>query len=394
MRFESPRVAFRRHALAMRLTLAAVGTFVVGLALGGALHVLSVAVVPTTVATLSLLAYARLVASTRAEAGALDVSPEGVMLTRGHSTTTIAARDLSAAWVVPSAAGASVEFLRANGDVFSAELRSVPDAHLALAAAGIDARKRAVRVLLGGRWDGLGYGLATVLFVLLQGAPMFLLFSLLARLDATSTLALAVTLLTAACMVGARLLGPAEITVGADGVSWKRGFSRGFVAHRDLASVDVWHGNDIVLRKRSGETVLITHSRRDPARVAGMVDLIRSAMARIEGGGDAQFELLDRGGQTLEHWRASLRALVSARAYREAGLTRDDLSRALDAPDATAERRLGAAFALAATGDAEALGRVRVAADACASEGLREALRGIARDEVDEATIAKAMRGA
>lgn len=377
----------------MRCTLAAVGTFVVGISLGGALHALSIAVVPTAVATLSLLVYARLVASPRAEAGSLDVSPDGVMLTRGGATATLAAKDLSAAWVVPSTVGASVEFLRANGDVFSAELRSVPDAHLALAAAGIDARKRAVRVLLGGRWDGLGYGLATVLFVLLQGAPMFLLFSLLARLDATSSIALAVMLLTVACMVGARLLGPAEITLGADGVSWKRGFSRGFIPHRDLASVDVWHGNDIVLRERSGETVLITHSRRDPARVAGMVELIRGAMARIQGAGDSHLELLDRGGRTIEHWRASLRALVSARAYREAGLTREDLSRALDAPDATVERRLGAAFALVATGDSEALARVRVAADACASDGLREALLGIARDEINEATITRAMRG-
>ncbi|MFO0645901.1 MAG: hypothetical protein U0326_06660 [Polyangiales bacterium] len=395
LRFTSPRVALRRHSLAAKLTVAALATFAAGIGLGATLGALPLTVIPTVVMTFAMLIYARVVAGAkRGEAGAIEVSPAGITLERASSREVFEAKEFTAGWVVPGSAGASVEFLRANSDVLTAEVPSAEDGHAALAAAGIDARRRAVRVLFGGRWDGLGYGIATVIFVLLQGAPMFLLFSLLMRLDARSTAALGFSLLAAACMLGARILGPAEITVGADGVSWKRGFSRGFIAHRDLASVEAWHGNDVVLRKRSGELVLITHSRRDPARTAGMVEMIRGAMARAQGGPSAAFELLDRGGRSLDLWRDALKALISGRAYRDVTLTRDDLSRALDDPEATPERRVGAALALAATGEPEAIERVRVAADACASDALREALRGIARDEVDEAAIAKAARGA
>ena len=75
-------------------------------------------------------------------------------------------------------------------------------------------------------------------------------------------------------------------------------------------------------------------------------------------------------------------------------LTREELSRALDDPDATPERRVGAALALVGTGDPEAHERVRIAAGACASDALREALQCIARDEIEEEVIAKGTRGA
>ncbi len=394
LRLASPRLAIRRHALAARVTVAALALFAGGMALGAALGALAAVTVPTVVATVATLLYARYLArGGRRQAGALEVSPAQLVVERGASRVAIAGRELTAAWVVPGAASAAVEFLRANGDVVTADVASSEDGHAALAAAGIDARRRAVRVLLGGRWDGLGYGVATVLFVLLQGAPMFLLFALMAKLDSATTATLGLGLLAVACLLGARILGPAEVTVGADGVSWRRGFSRGFVAYRDLASVDAWHDNDIVLRKRSGEIVLITHSRRDPARTAGLVDMIRGAMARASGGSHAALGMLDREGRTLDEWRESLRALVAGRAYRDVALTRDDLARALDDPEATPERRLGAALALVSTGDPDGRTRVRVAAEACASDALRDALQGIARDEVDDGALARAARG-
>ncbi len=393
LRLASPRLSIRRHALAARATVASLGVFAGGIALGVLLGALTATIVPTVALTVGLLVYARYVAGGgRAEAGVLEVSAHSLVVERPRSRVTVAGEEVTAGWVVPGLQGAAVEFLRANGDVITGDLSSIEDGHAALSAAGINARKRAVRVLLGGRWDGLGYGLATVLFVLLQGAPMFLLFAILTHLDGTATAALGAGLLTVACLLGARILGPAEVTVGADGVSWKRGFSNGFVPYRELASVDTWHGNDIVLRKRAGSMVLITHSRRDLGRTAGLVDLIRGAMARATGSSYAPLEMLDRGGRPLAEWRAALQALTTGGAYRAVGLTRDDLARALGDPDATPERRMGAALALVTTGDPDDRTRVRVAAEACASETLREALEGIARDDVDESAVARAAR--
>ncbi len=390
---ESPRIAVRRHARAARLTVGALASFVACVGVGALVGVTSAGVVAAVTSAIALLIAARVTASGRgATAGTLTIRRDGMHVARGDERVALPVGEVGAGWVVPGASGASVEFLQGNGDVWSVALPSSEVGHAALAAAGIDHRKRAVRILLGGRWDGLGYGIATVLFVLLQGAPMFVLFVLLAHLDAVATTALAVGLLAAASLLGARLLGPAEVTVGADGVSWKRGFSHGFVAFRELASVSTWHGNDIALRKHSGAMVLITHSRRDPARAAGVVELIRAAMIRASDGGSATLSLLGREGRSVDAWREALRALVQGGAYRVAGLTRDDLERALSNPEVTSEQRLGAAMALMATGAPESATRVRVAADACADDSLRAALHEIAHDEYDEHTLTLAAR--
>ena len=169
LRLASPRLSIRRHALAARATVASLGVFVGGIALGVLLSALTATIVPTVALTVALLVYARYVAGGgRAEAGVLEVSSHALVVERPRSRVSVAGSDVTAGWVVPGLQGASVEFLRANGDVITGELASIEDGHAALSAAGINARKRAVRVLLGGRWDGLGYGLAVGKWMIIQ----------------------------------------------------------------------------------------------------------------------------------------------------------------------------------------------------------------------------------
>src|SRR5262249_10580900 len=77
-------------------------------------------------------------------------------------------------------------------------------------------------------------------------------------------------------------------------------------------------------------------------------------------------------------WRSALGALARRGVdYRAAGLSPDDLSALLASPDATPERRLGAALALAASKHPAAPERIRIAAAQCASERLRVALESV-----------------
>jgi len=388
-RVPSARITVQRRALASRLRVLSLAAFVAGAGLSipfhraGALALVGVAVAA------ALLGWARRVSSgARAFAGVLELSPGevAVLPERGARAVVTGVR---AGWVVPGAAGARVEFVRDDDDAVTADVASPEEGHAALAAAGVDPSRRAVRLLLGGRWDGVGFGVVTALFVLLQGTPVFLLLALSLGLSGPTTVALGLGLLALATVVGGRMLGPAEVTLGADGVRWRHGFSRGYAAWRDVSGVEAWHDQGILLRRRGSAPVIIPHAQRDGGRLAGVVALLRRAWERATGSPRAPLEALDRRGRSLVDWRDALRALLASAAYRQGSVTPDDLAATLVDPAASAERRLAAAMCLHDAGSPGAATRIRVAAEACASDDLRAALERAAEGDVDEATAAR-----
>jgi hypothetical protein len=115
-----------------------------------------------------------------------------------------------------------------------------------------------------------------------------------------------------------------------------------------------------------------------------------------EAGSEAEGALaqLDRGGRSASAWRAAMRALLAApENYREQAVTRDALVEVLESPGAPAERRVGAALALAGADDPETRTRIRVAAGACADERLRIALELAASDGLDDDGIGRVLDG-
>lgn len=389
VRVSSTRIVVQRQSLATRLRALALATFVVASALAVA------SVVPGPVSLLGVgamialfLAARRLGSAAPARRGALDLSPGRVEIACEDGTRATLSEPC-AGWVVPHAEGADVAFVRADDDAVIARVATPEEGHAALAAVGIDPARRVVRLLLGGRWDGVGFGIVTALFVLLQGTPVFILIALALRLSGATTLALGLGLLSLATFLGGRTLGPAEITLGADGIRWRHGFSRGYAAWRDVVGVEAWQDQGILLRRRGGARVIIPHSHRDPQRLAGVVALLRRAWERAGETARPPLEALDRRGRTVDAWRESLRGLVSGVAYRRETLTADDLIATLDDPSAPAERRLAAAMCLHDVAAPDAVTRIRVAADACASDELRVALERAAVGEVDEATAAR-----
>jgi hypothetical protein len=62
--------------------------------------------------------------------------------------------------------------------------------------------------------------------------------------------------------------------------------------------------------------------------------------------------------------------------------------------DAPPGRRIGAALALGSSGHPEAREKIRAAAEACASQGVRVALERAAEDDLDDATLERALEEA
>lgn len=387
-RVVSARITIQRRALAARLRLLGLVTFSAGVggaaALGGNLALGAAGVA----AFVALVAWARRL-STAAPAfpGSLSPSPGEVVVHReGHGPTVVGA--ITAGWVVPVEGGARVELVRDDDDAVTVDVATADEGHALLAAAGVDPSRRALRVLLGGRWDGVGYGVVTALFVLLQGTPLFVLVALALHLTAGATAMLGVGLLVLALWLGGRMLGPSEITLGADGVGWRHGFSRGFARWRDVLGVEAWHDQGILLRRR-GAPVIIPHARKDRDRIAGVVTLLRRAWARATVDPRASLDALDRQGRTLDAWRQALRSLLANASYRQGSLTPDDLVATLHDPAASPERRFAAALCLRDVDAPAAVTRIRVAAEACASDELRDALERVALGTADDATAAR-----
>ncbi|MFO0605268.1 MAG: hypothetical protein U0324_18965 [Polyangiales bacterium] len=388
-RVPSARITVQRRALASRLRVLALAAFVAGAGLSIPFHRAgTLALVGVAVAAAFLVWARRVSGGARAFVGALEISPGevAVLPERGARVVVTGVRT---GWVVPGAAGARVELVRDDDDAVTADVASPEEGHAALAAAGVDPSRRAVRLLLGGRWDGVGFGVVTALFVLLQGTPVFLLLALSLGLSGPTTVALGLGLLALATGVGGRMLGPAEVTLGADGVRWRHGFSRGYAAWRDVSGVEAWHDQGILLRRRGSAPVIIPHAQRDGGRLAGVVALLRRVWERAAESPRAPLEALDRRGRTLADWREALRALLASAAYRQGSVTPDDLAATLVDPAASAERRLAAAMCLHDAGAPGAATRIRVAAEACASDDLRAALERAAEGDVDEATAAR-----
>ncbi len=203
-----------------------------------------------------------------------------------------------------------------------------------------------------------------------------------------------------------RLRDVARVAVGRDGVALARGGTLRFIPYGDLAEVD-WDEYGVNLELRDGDEVTLpvvnAEGLRDPrdASVARMMarrdalhDRVRSELARWRSSPVTHQEqpataLLDRQGRSLTAWQAGLRELVSVtgQGYRRVSLDREDVTRIVEDPRASVERRVAAVMALAPEGDADVRARVRAVVDGCALDPVRVAIDRAACGELDEDTL-------
>jgi hypothetical protein len=102
---------------------------------------------------------------------------------------------------------------------------------------------------------------------------------------------------------------------------------------------------------------------------------------------------LMRGSRTFIEWRDALVAAACApTAYRGATSVVEALWRVLEDPDAPREARAGAAVALRRQVDDDGCERMRVVAQTCESPKLSIAVETLIGDDVDEASLVRALQ--
>jgi hypothetical protein len=365
--------------------------------------VLAVALIPPLAAAVGLwgllpMAVAWLVWTTyggrpRLRAGDITVQPSTLVVrTAGRAPLTLPRDSIVGGVIVPGYGGFDVEVELRDGRALVLEAATLTEAERALGALGVDADKRRSRVPLLADHDAARDRSMAWLLCL---APLSLLLS-------TSSMPWGILALLVATFGALSFRGivtvarrTASVTVGLDGIEIPRGGATRFVSLADVADVHLTTAG-VEIADADGERTLLLARRGLPEdRVKAVVLRIREALdVRRRRGGAARVAALARGDRSVADWRRELRALAKrGGGYRAAAPSREELVDVLDDPTASAERRVGAALALAGTAEADpaARERLRVAADTCASPRLRVALDGIAAAAADDAAIEAAL---
>jgi hypothetical protein len=286
-----------------------------------------------------------------------------------------------------------------DGDVIIADVRDEPLAQRALAVLGVSADLRRVCVRLGtANRQILAVVVSLPISAIVAGglavARVLHWQRELQELD-IDVFFTAVGLLFAVILthITASTFRPKEVIVGSDGIR-VQGVHRHEFSHSQIDRAEA-QDDKLVLFLR-GSTRLISHvaASGEPGVVAGLAERINQAVERARKGPEERpvAGLLDPAGRPLVVWREALRTLVPDAGYRTSGVTRESLIEVLEDPAAPPGRRIGAALALRGAEHPESRARIRIVADACVDDALRQALEEAAEDELAENTLRRVLR--
>jgi hypothetical protein len=190
--------------------------------------------------------------------------------------------------------------------------------------------------------------------------------------------------------------------VGTDGVTFAGARDQVFVPFADLAEVRL-EPNGVSLGTRTGEVLLlpVAPPRYRPERAASedpllarrnrLHDCIRSARRRHEETPRRGIlEGLDRGDRSIAAWRADLlRLTADGSPYRGTEISLDELRAVVADPHAPAERRVAAAFVIAARSRSQSAAATAAAIQQSADPWLRIALHRASHREIDDSALAR-----
>jgi hypothetical protein len=296
--------------------------------------------------------------------------------------------------VVPERNAARVELQLSSGDTLAAEVSSFAEGEQTLKALGLDAAKRRASVPLASRaWTVIrrvGW-ILTTLIASLGGLGMATDGRPLTSLSAAIWLATTTAVIIAAVW----LTKERAVTIGADGVLVERPFGDRFVRFEEIRTVKAM-GRDVDFELIDGDLLQkLKVGRTASAATARTIAfrIVEAVRARAVGSDAAAvLALLARTGRSVSEWRAAVERLAQrTQDYRGVALSADDLMAILESPSSSEEHRIGAALALAKVGDEEHKERVRIAANTCAREPMRDALAKLAEGDFDERAIEEAL---
>lgn len=318
------------------------------------------------------------------------------LIIAGRTRRSVPLREITAGFVIPSQHETRVELVRAGGDVIAARVADIPAAEAILRAARVDVANQRCRMQLADTSSRLFVAAAVTFGTMYFSWPFLDFLSSPTRgfLPTPGFGALGTWFFFSALAsaIGVRATSLPEVTIGTDGIAFRRGFRETFVPFEELAEVCP-AGLGLLIRYRDGrEQKIASIAGIGPDRFRALSLRIQEAIAARAAERAPQLELLDRGDRSVGAWRASLTELARrGNTYRAVGLSPDDLEAVLASPDATPERRLAAAVALRAAEHPAARERIRVAAGQCASEKLRVALEQVGDGSGDDEALAEAL---
>ncbi|EYF04520.1 hypothetical protein [Chondromyces apiculatus] len=331
----------------------------------------------------------------------LRADEQGLHLTAHGRTRLIPRRVIQGGIVVPDAIP-RLDLNLTAGRTLSIALQQEEDAAHVLDSLGAGPERRRVAVSVGSAHRELaagclGFPAAAMLWSVVTtivSQTMFAMGSTAAPLLDLRNLGLPITVILAMATVWAlrRLVRPTRVVIGSDGVLVEHRFKNTWIPFAELQEASAAF-DALTFYPRDSDSPVI--ELRLPEAVAeGLAKRIRAARdAGATGSAEARStELLERGGRGLDAFRADLRKLLARGAYRQSGLTSEDVLATLADAQAPRERRIGAAIALRIAEHPEARARIRIAAEASADDTLRAALEEAAEAELDLPTLDRLTR--
>jgi hypothetical protein len=322
-------------------------------------------------------------------AGSLRREGDVLVIRRGRSERRVPLSTIREGIIVPGRDRVTVELALANGETLAVRFTGMDRARALLHELEVDAAHQRCRVQLADRTAARVVALATpVSFTWLAVSGT----GVVSRLSGDTSVAFVFGVYAMLVALLHALIATPDVTVGTDGLSFRRGLRERFVPYAQLEDLRV-DGLGAVLHLRGGRRLrLPSIAGVSPARLEALQLRIQEAKALRDAAPAHDLVQLDRAGRTIPEWRNALAALARRGSdYRASGLSPDDLSALLGSPDTPAERRLAAALTLAAGHHPAAPERIRVAAAQCASERLRAALESVTTGNADEAAIEEAL---
>jgi hypothetical protein len=321
-------------------------------------------------------------------AGSIRREGEVVVIQRGRRERRLPATAVQGGIIVPERNRVTVELHLAGGDHLSVRVADVAQAEALLRELRVDVTHQRCRVQIADRAAARVVSLATPVSLMYFVSITFLI----ARIPANAAFVLGVGGYALLAALIQALIATPDVTVGTDGLAFRRGFRERFVPFTDLEDIRVDGLGARLLLRDQRPLRLPSIAGVSPARLEALKLRIREAMALRDAAPTQALAQLDRAGRSIPEWRMALGALARRGVdYRAAGLSADDLSALLVSPDATPERRLGAALALAASKHPAAPERIGLAAAQCASQRLRVALESVNAGADDDAALAEAL---
>lgn len=326
--------------------------------------------------------------------GWIEITEKQLTTSAGETFTLDA---LDGGWIIPEKT--PVVVLRTSNRFVSFTVAKKSEAQRVLQAAGWAPKQRSLHFLVG---FPLSYGIAMTSAALLLAYVPVAIFDPNAR----SPLVIAAMVLSFVVTIVLLWMVQREITLGRDGIHWRKGGTKVFVPLDSIANVEATDFHFRIHRRKSPPLVLWEWTPSDTSEQAEQAqarwrkrfsNVLKERIESLRAAADdfdphnARFAALDRNGRDVAAWKQALQTVCRPdENYRQgAPITKDELVQLIGHTDTTAERRAAATVALVGLAPDEASGLAMQAIEALADPAVEATVRAALEGELTTDQVKK-----